>query len=138
MNDKISTLIAQYENEGDFTHVAPTPEMLEEAQKLLGVSIPQQFIDYLSTYSHGGIGGVEILGVGLTGKMLFLDTTLRYRKYGLPNNLLVVENCDEWLYCLDCSTGEVVSWSKVDGMRDEYPSFDDFLIQDLEDAIENL
>ena len=56
MNDKIASMIAQYESDGDFTHVAPTPEMLEEAQMQLGVSIPQQFIDYLNTYSHGGIG----------------------------------------------------------------------------------
>ncbi|MBQ9069030.1 MAG: SMI1/KNR4 family protein [Eggerthellaceae bacterium] len=138
MNDKISALIAQYESDGDFTHVAPTAEMLEEAQSRLGVVIPQQFVDYLNAYSHGGIGGIEILGIGLTGKMVFLDATLRYREHGLPNNLLVVENCDEWLYCLDCDNGKVVSWSQIDGTRCEYPSFDDFLIQDLEDAIANL
>lgn len=138
MNDKISALIAQHENKGDFTHVALTPEMLETAQEQLGVTIPQQFLDYLNAYSHGGIGGIEILGVGLDGTMLFLETTFRYRKYGLPQNLLAIENCDEWLYCIDCDTGEVVSWSQSDGLRDEYPSFDDFLLQDLEDAIENL
>ena len=49
-----------------------------------------------------------------------------------------MENCDEWLYCLDCDTGEVVSWSQADGVLPGYPSFDDFLLQDLEDAIENL
>lgn len=70
--------------------------------------------------------------------MLFLDATLRYREYGLPSNLLVVENCDEWLYCLDCDNGEVVFWSQIDGVRREYPSFDDFLIQDLEGVIANL
>lgn len=138
MNTRIRALIAQHEKEGDFTHVAPTEEMLASAQRLLDVTIPQQFVDYLAEYSHGGVGGVEILGVGLTSDMLFVDTTLRYRKYGLPHNLLAVENCDEWLYCLDCDTGEVVSWSQVDGVLPGYPSFDDFLLQDLEDAIENL
>lgn len=138
MNDEISSLIAQHAHDGDFTHMAPTDEMLEEAQNQLGVVIPQQFVDYLNAYSFGGIGGIEILGIGLNGKMTFLDATLRYREHGLPNNLLVVENCDEWLYCLDCDTGEVVSWSQADGARREYPSFDDFLVQDLEDAIENL
>ena len=79
-----------------------------------------------------------LLGVGLDGSMAFLEETLDYRKYGLPHNLLAVENCDEWLYCLDCDTGEVVSWSQVDGVLPGYPSFGDFLLQDLEDAIENL
>lgn len=138
MNDMVKTLIAQYEEDGDFTHAPLTSDMLKSAQEQLGVTIPEQFIDYLNAYSHGGIGGVEILGVGLTGTMIFLETTLRYRECGLPQNLLVVENCDEWLYCLDCDTGQVVSWSKLDGIRSEYPSFDDFLIRDLKDAIENL
>lgn len=138
MNDQIRALIAQHEQKGDFTRVAPTEEMLTSSQRLLGVTIPQQFVDYLREYSHGGIGGVEILGVGISGRMIFLDTTIDYRKYGLPHNLLAIENCDEWLYCLDCDTGEVVSWSQVDGVLPGYPSFDDFLLQDLEDAIENL
>lgn len=138
MNDQTRTLIAQYEQESDFTHVAPTDEMIESAQRLLGVTIPEQFIEYLNEYSYGGVGGVEILGVGFTGEMLFVDTTLWYREYGLPHNLLAVENCDEWLYCLDCDTGEVVSWSRCDGVLPQSPCFDVFLLQDLEDAIEDL
>lgn len=92
----------------------------------------------MKEYSYGGIGGVTVLGIGLDGSMAFLEVTLDYREYGLPHNLLAVENCDEWLYCLDCDTGKVVSWSQVDGILLGYPSFDDFLLQDLEDAIENL
>lgn len=138
MNDTIKDLIARFEKNGDFTHVSLTSDLLESAQKQLGVTIPQQYVEFLRDYSHGGIGGVEILGVGLTGTMLFVETTLRYRKYGLPQNLLVVENCDEWVYCLDCDTGKVVSWSQFDGVQDGYPSFDDFLLQDLKDAIENM
>ena len=138
MNDRIRTLIARHEQDGFFTRIAPTDEMLASAQRLLGVTIPQQFVDYLVEYSHGGVGGVEILGVGLTGTMLFVEVTLDYRKYGLPHNLLAVENVGEWLYCIDCDTEEVVSWSQVDGLLPGYPSFDDFLLQDLEDAIENL
>lgn len=111
MNDKIKSLIAENEIDGDFTRVVPTPEMIESAQEQLQVAIPQQLLEYLNEYSHGGVAGVEILEVGPTGTMLFLETTLRYRQYGLPHNLLVVENCGEWLICLDCNTGEVVSWS---------------------------
>ncbi len=115
MNAQIRALIAQHEQKGDFTHVAPTEEMLASAQRLLSVTIPQQFVDYLAEYSHGGVGGIEILGVGLDESMAFLE-----------------------VYCLDCDTGEVVSWSQADGVLPGYPSFDDFLLQDLEDAIENL
>ena len=46
--------------------------MLASAQRLFGVTIPQQCVEFLDKYGHGGVGGVEILGMGLTGTMLFL------------------------------------------------------------------
>ena len=138
MNDQIRALIAQHEEDAHFTRVAPTEEMLESAQRLLGVTIPQQFIDYLMEYSHGGVSGVEVLGVGLTGTILFLEVTLRNRKYGLPSNLIVIENCDEWQECIDCDTGEVVSWDPIEGAIVDYPDFDSFLLDRTQDAIENL
>ncbi len=111
--------------------------MLAEVEEKLGFSVPEQFRDYLNTYSHGGIG-FEILGIGFDGSISFLEETLEYREDGLPKNLLVVENCDEWLYCIDVNTGEVVSWSIDENPRVEYPSFDDYLADRLNDAIENL
>lgn len=138
MNAQIRSLISQHEQKGDFTHVAPTEEMLASAQRLLGVTIPQQYVEFLNEYSHGGVGGVEIFGVGLTGTMLFLEATLRHRKYGLPNNLLVIENCDEWQECIDCDTGKVVSWDPVEGAIVDYSDFDAFLLDRTQDAIENL
>ena len=138
MNDKIKELISKYEDEGFFTRVSPTPEMVKEAQEKLGLVLPAQFLEYLDVYSYGGINGTEILGIGMTGKIMFLEATLEYRRYGLPDNLIVVENCDEWVYCLDAETGKVVSWSQLDGLKDEYPSFDDFLLDELNEAIANL
>lgn len=138
MNDRIRALIAQHEQDAFFTHVAPTSEMIASAQRLLGVTIPQQYIDYLEDYSHGGVGGVEVLGVGLNGTMLFLEATLRHRKFGLPDNLLVIENCDEWQECIDCDTGEVVSWDPIEGTIVDYSDFDAFLLDRTQDAIENL
>lgn len=120
------------------THVAPTKEMLASGQRLLGVTIPQQHVEFLDEYGHGSVGGVEILGVGLTGTMLFLEAALRHREYGLPNNLLVIENCDEWQECIDCDTGEVVSWDPVEGAIVDYSDFDVFLLDRTQDANENL
>lgn len=138
MNDKIRELISEYEDEGFFTRVSPTPEMIEEAQGQLGVGIPDQFLEYLDIYGYGGINGTEILGIGKTGKIMFLEATLEYRRYGLPENLIVVENCDEWVYCIDAVSGKVVSWSQQDGLKDEYSSFDDFLLDEFNEAIANL
>ena len=108
MNSQINDLITRFEDKGSFTKVAPNQEMLAEVEKKLGLSVPEQFLEYLKAYSHGGIG-FEILGIGFDGSISFLEDTLEYREDGLPNNLLVVENCDEWLYCIDVNTGEVVS-----------------------------
>ncbi len=138
MNGKIKSLIDQYQEEGDFTRARPTPNMLDTVRSVLGVTLPEQYLDYLNEYSHGGIAGVEILGIGLTGKVFFLDETLEYRDEGLPDNLVVVENCDEWLYCIDCSDGTVVSWEINGNVKREFDCFDDFLLSEYSDAIENL
>lgn len=138
MNQQIKSLIEQYKDEGHFTYVAPTLEMIDEAEEKLSFAIPEQFLDWLNTYSHGGINGIEILGIGFDGSIVFLETTLRYREYGLPENLLIIENCDEWVYCIEAQTGEVVSWDPSGYLKPEYPSFDDFMLDELENAIENL
>ncbi len=137
MNSQINDLITRFEDKGSFTKVAPNQEMLAEVEEKLGFSVPEQFLEYLKAYSHGGIG-FEILGIGFDGSISFLEETLEYREDGLPNNLLVVENCDEWLYCIDVNTGEVVSWSIDEDPSVEYPSFDSYLVDRLNDAIENL
>ena len=56
----------------------------------------------------------------------------------MPNNLLVIENCDEWQECIDCGTGEVVSWGPIEGMIIDYPVFDAFLLDRTQAAIESL
>ena len=137
MNGRIKDLMTRLGDKGSFTKVAPTQEMLAEVEEKLGFIVPEQFLEYLNTYSHGGIG-FEILGIGFDGSISFLEETLEYREDGLPDNLLVIENCDEWLYCIDVNTGEVVSWSIYEDPRVEYACFDDYLVDRLNDAIENL
>lgn len=51
-----------------------------------------------------------------------------------------MENCDEWLYCIDSSNGKVVSWSPYDGdgVVEVYEDFDSYLLDRFNDAIENM
>ncbi len=137
MSGRLARLIKRYESKGDFTYASVSEFQLKEAEQKLGVKLPAQYIDFLKQYGHGGIAGIEIIGVGINGNLLFVNETLKYRKYGLAVNLIVVENCDEWLYCIDCNTGNVVSWSDGD-VENSYSSFDDFLLDRFADAIENL
>ena len=138
MNDIILNTIKKYEVKGDFNYASVTDDMISDAEEILGVKLPNQYVDYIKMFGHGGIAGVEILGVGLTGKMIFVESTLEYRADELPGNLVVIENVDEWLMCLDCDTGKVVSWDFTGYMKEEYDSFDDYLMDQMNNAIENI
>lgn len=137
MDAKLQKLIHACENPGDFTHTNISNNELELAEKELHVTLPTQYVDFLICYGHGGIGGVEVIGIGKNGKLLFVEETKKYREYGLPENYLVIENCDEWVYCIDCSTQKVVSWSNG-STENCYPDFDAYLSDRFHDAVENL
>jgi len=66
-----------------------------------------------------------------------VDETKKYRKLGLPKEFIVIENCDEWLYCIDSRNGEVVSWNQG-GISREYPDFDTYVLDRFEEAAENI
>jgi hypothetical protein len=138
MNNRILELINKYEHTGDFTHATVTDEMINTAQQMLNVTLPEQYISFLQLFGHGGIGGIETIGVGITGRLIFADTTMDYREENLPDNLVVIENVDEWLNCLDCNTGKVVSWDLNGDIKEDYDCFDDYLIDQMESAIENM
>lgn len=138
MNDVIKNLINQYEQKGDFNYATVTDNMIAAAEEQLGVKLPEQYIDFLKEYGHGGIAGIEVMGIGLTGRMLFVDTTLEYREDDLPDNLVVIENVDEYLTCIDCDTEKIVSWDFSGYIKEEYSSFDEYLVDQMNSAIENI
>ena len=138
MNDLIIEIIKEYEEPGDFTHATVTDDMIKTAENTLNVKLPEQYIAFLQTFGHGGICGIEILGVGITGRMIFADTTLDYRDKGLPDDLVVIENVDEWLTCIDCNTYRIVSWDFSGYIKEDYECFDDYLIDQMNGAIENM
>lgn len=138
MNEIILKTIKKYEKDGDFTYAEVSDDMIEKAEITLGIKLPLQYISFLKMYGHGGICGLEILGVGKTGRMIFVDTTLNYREEGLPDNLVVIENVDEWLECINCNTGKVVSWDFNGYIKEDCGCFDDYLINQMNEAIENM
>ena len=78
------------------------------------------------------------MGFGYTGEAIFVTETLEHRPYGLPQNYIVVENVDEWLMCIDSETGRIVSWDMSGYVQEDYESFDAYLLDQLENAIDNL
>lgn len=138
MNEAIIEMATRYEEDSFFTRTGFTDEARKTAECTLGVSLPNQYVEYLETFGHGGVAGVEILGIGHDGSLIFVEQTMLYRKYGLPKNLVAIENQDEWLMCADCNTGKIVSWSRDEDALFEYDSFDDFIIDEFQEAIDNL
>lgn len=138
MNELIIETIHKYEKPGDFTHAEVTDEMIANAEAILNIKLPEQYITFLKMYGHGGIGGLEVMGFGLTGRMIFVDATLDYREDDLPENLVVIENVDEWLTCIDCDTGKIVSWDFSGYIKEDFDDFDEYLISQMKDVIENM
>ena len=138
MNEMIIETIRKYEVPGDFTHTAVSSKMIATAEHVLKIKLPEQYIAFLKMFGHGGIGGLEVLAFGLTGRMIFVDTTIEYRDEGLPHNLVVIENVDEWLTCIDCNTGKIVSWDFSGYIKEDYPTFDDYLLDQMNSIIENM
>ena len=139
MKEEIKKLIEEYSEDMFFTGEISSDDIIEGAVTELGVNIPNDYIWFLKNYGQGGIGAVEILGISKINKAVFKDKTLEYRNYGLSDNLIVVENCDEWLYCIDVDTEKVVSWDRTNGVLGErYDTFLDFIIDRFNDEIENM
>ena len=91
MYDKIVKIISQYEEKGDFTHPNVDDKDLYDAEKILNLKIPEQYVWFLKNYGHGGLDGIETLGVGKNGKMIFVEKTLEFRSYGLNDDKIVMD-----------------------------------------------
>lgn len=112
-------------------------------EKELNVSLSSSYKWFLKTFGMGGIFGVEILGFGKSTPPSVISQTERYRKLGLPLKYVVIENCDEFVYCLATdhmkdSECPVISWDRIAGFGGERGSnFIEFLAERLLDAKED-
>ncbi|QJW46918.1 SMI1/KNR4 family protein [bacterium BFN5] len=106
----------------------------------LKVNLPKSYKWFLQNYGMGGIWGIEILGYGKSTPPSVVTQTERYRILGLPAAYVVIENCDEFVYCLatdkmiddECP---VISWDRIagyGGVRGN--TFVEFLVGRLTDA----
>ncbi|WP_083842099.1 SMI1/KNR4 family protein [Fictibacillus macauensis] len=61
------------------------------------------------------------------------------RSYGLPKDLIVIENCDEWIYCIHSKTNKIHTWSQGDSQgSNDYESFQAYLLDRINDMLENM
>lgn len=140
MKSKIIEMIENNEEvfEDAFLMRFPTDEELADAENALGLQIPEEYVWFLKTYGHGGFF-FELLGYGLNGNAIFVTKTLHEREFGLPKELLVIEDCDEYVHCIDTISKQIVSWSKYDndGIIKVADDFYKYFLDNIDNAIEN-
>ncbi|WP_121616435.1 SMI1/KNR4 family protein [Virgibacillus halodenitrificans] len=134
---ELITFIKEHEESDDFTGGA-NKSQINFIQNELGVELPQSYKWFLTTYGSGGLFGVDILGVAKSNTTPVVVTTKRYRDLGLDKDLVVIEDVDEYAYCLDTSNivdneCPIIAWNKPEGLDDYYTSenFYEFLSQRL-------
>ena len=139
----IEELIMSQEEEFFFTG-GVTVKLIMKIEKELNTQLPESYKWFLRHYGYGGINGVFIQGVGLDNSLQVVNATRNLREYGLPKNLVVIENMDEYVYCLDTSQMAnnecpIIDWDQSIGIGEEqYDNLYSYLFDRFNDAIENL
>lgn len=109
----------------------------------LNIMLPESYKCFLSKYGHGGLYGETLLGCGLNETYPVIDQTIRYRKLGIGNKFVVIQNLDEFVYCLDTTKindGEcsVKRWDRVIGFSDVIScSFSQYALRVFQEAKED-
>ncbi|MBC1801200.1 SMI1/KNR4 family protein [Listeria booriae] len=141
MNQKITNMIEAYQEDKDFFGAIKN-EDINKVEKELAIKIPEQYSDFILKYGSGGICGVDIEGIeGELGSSM-LQATKRYRELGLGNEYIVVYDLGEYVLCMNTSDTEedskVYSWERTSKkLESRYDSFDDFLEDYFQEAIDN-
>ncbi|SMO63794.1 SMI1/KNR4 family protein [Melghirimyces algeriensis] len=141
--EKILMIIREYGDSHDFTGSVDETR-IEQIENMLEVTLPEDYKWFVRNFGHGGIAGIEILGVAKSEIPTCVRYTQKYREYGLPHSFVVIENCNEWIYCLDTSkmnNGEcpVIDWDRLGNVGiQQYKNFYKFLLDELTEAANNL
>lgn len=140
MNKTIRRMINEYSEEKDFFGEV-TEKEISKAEEMLGLKFPQSYREFVKNYGSGGICGVEILGVqGELGASV-VKATERWRKFGLRNDLIVIEDSGEFVMCIYSAAVDderVFSWYRGGKeLSSRYNKFDDFVIDMFQEGIDN-
>lgn len=141
MNEKeLMEFIDQNKSFDDFTG-GIDEHQIQGVQRELKVVLPNSYQWFLKNYGSGGIFGVDVLGVAKSNIHSVVIETERFRKLGLDESLIVIENIGEYVYCLKTDRMEngecpVVVWDREVGIdrTEEANNFYDFLLKRLIDA----
>lgn len=138
MNNGLLELINEYMIKGDFIGEVSDAN-IAGAEKILEVNFPPEYKEFVKNFGSGGICGVDVLGVEGADYASVVESTKRYRKLGLPKKYIVIENVDEFVYCLSTlDEYNVVRWDDISKNElDRYTTFNEYLQDSFQEAIDN-
>jgi hypothetical protein len=137
----LQEFIKQYSEDDDFTDGVSEDKVLETENKLQ-VSLPESYKWFLKNYGSGGSFGIDIIGYDFVGPSVVTATKDHQKYYDLIDGIVVIEDIDEFAYCLDTNkmkNGEcpVIMWDNQKGYgRKLADNFVDYFIDRLELAKE--
>jgi hypothetical protein len=140
--EELTNFINEHKESDDFTGGVDESQT-NVVQNELGVELPESYKWFLTTYGYGRFFGVDIIGYGFTGPAVVDATKGHHKYYDLIDGLVVIEDIDEFAYCLDTNKmkdGEcpVIMWDNQEGYgRTLADNFLDYLIERLEWAKED-
>ena len=120
-----------------FSYIVPDEDMLRKAEARLGFRIPEQYLWFMKKYGSGGLL-FDFLGFDQSGNCHFADVTEEMRLSGLPDWMLVIEDCGEFVNAIDVRSGKVISFSPDDGEGaiEENDTFCDYFLECIVNALE--
>ncbi|MEC1393754.1 SMI1/KNR4 family protein [Bacillus velezensis] len=139
---EIEEFIKENAEDDDFTG-GISEEKIKEIQNRLNVKLPESYKWFLNKYGSGGIYGVNILGHGKVSARVVTVTEEYRTHYNLSDGIIVIEDVDEFSYCLDTNKMEndecpVIVWANEAGYGDKVAdNFLQFFLEELEEAKEN-
>jgi len=139
---EIENFIKENETFSSFTGGVEENKIIE-VEEALNVRLPNSYKWFLTKYGYGAVFGQEILGCGKSEVPSVVLQTKRFRQLGLPEQYVVIQNCDEWIYCLDTNglvnyECPVISWDRVNGLDEiESSNFSSFILNAFEEAKED-
>lgn len=139
----VNELIGSHADDFFFTGGVETEDILK-IETELNLSLPESYKWFLANYGHGGVNGMMILGVALDKSLQVVKATQDLRQYGLPENFVVLESMDEYVYCFDTARMDdnecpIVDWDQKFGVgKKQYRNLYVYLYERFSDAIENL
>ncbi|MCH5454822.1 SMI1/KNR4 family protein [Bacillus toyonensis] len=122
-------------------------DTIREAAQMLNLTFPNSYLWFLKQYGSGGLDGMDINGCETTAadSSVVYHTKLYRETYNLPEQYIVLNDIDGTVTCLDTNQikdGEcpVVFWSRFSKelYAITYENFGDYLLDSLQESVDNL